>query len=859
MNKMVEENRRFNIQRTNSLIDLKARMNEIRKSKNEVVSSDMDKLQENLSTLARTSQEILKEQNVLRSLRFEEIQVRFEQIPKNYAKTLHWVVEPSGPENKIKFIKWLEDSTPHRRLYWVSGKAGSGKSTLMKFISDHPKTVTALQNWAGSDTLVTASFFFWFYGTAMQKSQEGLLQTLLHEILRKCPNLIQMYLPHRWSGETQGPWTRDELLEALKALGQGLTTSTKFCFFIDGLDEYYGEPRDLLPVIKNLSDSPNIKICVSSRPWQIFKDEFDRNPDQVLYLHELTYRDIQVYVHEAFENDTNFQQAKEENAGYEEIVNEIVERAQGVWVWVALVTKSLLNGFTYGDSLKTLRRRLHSLPVDLEGFFQHMLDSVEQVYLSQTAETFLIALAAREELPLLIYSFLDDIREDPSFALSKSVPTSSKQIKKSKFSGALDRLSKREIQMQKRLDARTKGLLEVSERGLGPIWYNNRVVFLHRTVGEFLNRKDVKAKFVESAGANFDPMTSLCHGLLAVVKIIPTFPDKRNFIHELLDYARLSELESAVTQTEVIDELERSLCLTHSRTCGFKLGQKRRSLKLNRELMRYSDSCSILELCVQHGLSIYVKHRLELDASLVSSQEWHQHLLSHALLPTNPAIRYHRSNPTTMTRLLLEHGADPNARDSGSTIWCRFVRDMIKSPSKSKLEVMYLLLSKGADPSEGNVLFETLTISPKSSAKSYQVHMLDKLLECGANPNAKFDKSTVWKRYLKYLLHSKSNVEKTNSLQTGFEQVKKLLLSGADPNTTSCDKTVDQIIEATFGTTHATELLDTVRQMRLRAEGGIFSRVWKTWGRSMQLTHWGPTSTSIDTDLSYTRNRSSDI
>jgi hypothetical protein len=50
----------------------------------------------------------------------------------------------------------------------------------------------------------------------------------------------------------------------------------------------------------------------------------------------LTRKDIQAYVRSNFENDINFQQAREEDSGYEELVNEIVERAQGVWLWVAV-------------------------------------------------------------------------------------------------------------------------------------------------------------------------------------------------------------------------------------------------------------------------------------------------------------------------------------------------------------------------------------------------------------------------------------------------------------------------------------------------------------------------------------------
>lgn len=53
----------------------------------------------------------------------------------------------------------------------------------MKYLISHPDTDGNLQSWANGARLVTASYFFWNAGTDMEKSQEGLLQSLLHEVL----------------------------------------------------------------------------------------------------------------------------------------------------------------------------------------------------------------------------------------------------------------------------------------------------------------------------------------------------------------------------------------------------------------------------------------------------------------------------------------------------------------------------------------------------------------------------------------------------------------------------------------------------------------------------------------------------
>jgi hypothetical protein len=114
--------------------------------------------------------------------------------------------------------------------------------------------------------------------------------------------------------------------------------------------------------------------------------------------------------------------------------------------------------------------------------------------------------------------------------------------------------------------------------------------------------------------------------------------------------------------------------------------------------------------------------------------------------------------------------------------------------------------------------------------------MFDKLLDSGADPNTKYDDSTIWKRYLSHLLYGKSGLRNISSMQNEFKQMKRLLLAGADPNGTSNGKKLEAIIKETFGASHGTELLELVSQMRLREEGGFLVRMWKSTWRKFILS-----------------------
>ena len=93
------------------------------------------------------------------------------------------------------FGVWLQFG---KGIYWVNGKAGSGKSTLMKYIVSHNKTASLLRTWAGDSKLCTGGFFFWNSGSKQQRCQVGLFRSLLHEILGQHPELILIVLHAQW-------------------------------------------------------------------------------------------------------------------------------------------------------------------------------------------------------------------------------------------------------------------------------------------------------------------------------------------------------------------------------------------------------------------------------------------------------------------------------------------------------------------------------------------------------------------------------------------------------------------------------------------------------------------------------------
>ncbi|KAH8773150.1 hypothetical protein F5882DRAFT_172339 [Hyaloscypha sp. PMI_1271] len=132
------------------------------------------------------------------SLQYPTMTHRYEDVLEAYPETFEWAFHDPTKEQLPwdNLAHWLEQS---HGIYWVNGKAGSGKSTFMKHLYDDRRTRKYLKTWAGNAPLCVASFFFWNSGSREQKSQIGLLRSLLFQLFSQHPNLIPIVLPELWA------------------------------------------------------------------------------------------------------------------------------------------------------------------------------------------------------------------------------------------------------------------------------------------------------------------------------------------------------------------------------------------------------------------------------------------------------------------------------------------------------------------------------------------------------------------------------------------------------------------------------------------------------------------------------------
>ncbi len=640
----------------------------------ETTSNDLPR---RLETLAAKVMALSKEQHILGGLHFWAMRMREASITEAHERTFEWIFEDqpvSGPQ--VNFKEWLSYGDG---IYWIAGKAGSGKSTLMKYLASEPRTECILQTWAGNEALVVGKFFFWNAGNVMQKSQEGLLQSLLYEVLSQCPQLMESVCPSRWRSSDlydthSEPWTKHELIESFDLLSRVPDLSSKFCFFIDGLDEYQGDHFDLIQTVQRLAASSSIKICLSSRPWEEFTDAFGRDKDRTIILQDLTRRDIQLYVHDALKQHHYFAKLEEADPRWNELVEELEDRAQGVFLWVTIVVRSLLRGLTHADDVSDLQRRLREFPAELNPFFQHIFDSIDPFYREQTAQLFLVNIEASTPLSVIALQFIEEERRRPDYIFELDIrPYSNREIE-----DIYDTV-------KRRLNARCKDLLEVNVDPYLHPFCGYRVGFLHRTVRDYLIAPQMRKMLNGWAAKGFDAISSLCRAHLAQIMSLPwpceamqrpsVVKEFFRLVNGFMYYASKLEREKGLSDVALINALDHAasnywerrndiseLSLYSSPPESGVLHWTNLELDLRRRDASERGEKTFLAKTVECGLRLYVTKILDAQPQLLREKRGRP-LLDYALRPRVVERRHKRIigfvDPD-MVRLLLLHGADPN-------------------------------------------------------------------------------------------------------------------------------------------------------------------------------------------------------
>lgn len=246
-------------------------------------------------------------------------------------ETQQWLWDDSSAGPGL--VSWLRGED---KLFWIRGKPGSGKSTILKNLWENDKTLEQLPDAPNYDIISSPWFkicaFFHDRGTSMQKSLTGVLSSLIYQILVKNPHLVELViesymvpilensgkpLSHFYPSPAAAEgiskerdhrlvtwnWDASRLRDVFKCLLQQESTKLNILAIVDALDEHQEESRSnehiqMISIFKELSScicrNVRLKIIVSSRLETVFEDSFEGNAG--FLVDQFTRPDIEKFI-----------------------------------------------------------------------------------------------------------------------------------------------------------------------------------------------------------------------------------------------------------------------------------------------------------------------------------------------------------------------------------------------------------------------------------------------------------------------------------------------------------------------------------------------------------------------------------
>jgi hypothetical protein len=239
---------------------------------------------------------------------------------------------------------------------------------------------------------------------------QGVLHQLLSQLPNLLPFVYTIYEDLVKEQRKPNPiWTFDSLSAAWVAVTKQRKVLLSACIFLDALDEHEGDNHQLSKFIYELISSADwlmvrIKICVASRTWNVFGEHFGTCPQ--FAIHEHTSGDIQAYTSTRL--SAPMPSLGEETRlvllpKIQRLSSQVTTKARGVFIWVRIVVDELVKGIRDGTAISLLEENVSKMPEELGDLYQHTLQRIDADYTQEAHIMLQIALCSLSPLPIEVF------------------------------------------------------------------------------------------------------------------------------------------------------------------------------------------------------------------------------------------------------------------------------------------------------------------------------------------------------------------------------------------------------------------------------------------------------------------------
>lgn len=480
--------------------------------------------------------------------------------------------------DQVPFSQWLRDDRGEfDAIFWITGKPGSGKSTLMRFALEDSRTMSLQPSTSKGNPM---AYFFHLRGKSLvQKSLRGMLMEILYQVLEQYPRSFELIQPiFKNLRRLKQGWDIKSLSQAMLHIPH-IPPAVPGCrdritLFVDALDENQNQDdnNNLLDIFESLKatykgfrakpDAPVLKICLASRPWPIFGRRLGDDPRVPSFaIHNFTTKDIEGYTKsQLLMSKTMLKSSSERQKAISELSSDIALRAKGVFIWVRVVVDNLRQDITDGTPIDSLRGILHEYPEELDDMYKFTLNRIRGAYWPETMIVFKAMVASRVPLTVLQLYTVTHICMGSLQSYHESTEPSDDILSwlASRSGGLIELVG---TEAEKRVSAASGGGAEKPlKRKLASgvsMGLNPHAEFLHQTVQEFVRNSLDETLLAEIAKKKSDVAGLGGSRLLALACLDrhPPHPQLRNIAKDIFSYIREVEREEDGARSQQITYL----------------------------------------------------------------------------------------------------------------------------------------------------------------------------------------------------------------------------------------------------------------------------------------------------------------